>query len=162
MTSLPRPGSAGDDGSPDPALADALASCSGTASDPVVLASLCRSRLLVPVVAIPGEPARGSSSDVDRSADIAAVLMQRCDGRKALLAFTGIAAMRGWNPDARPVPVSARDAARSALGEGADALLVDVAGPVMYAVETEDLRHLAAGHVMAPTSAGYVWLATDG
>ena len=35
-----------------------------------------------------------------------------------------------WNPEARPVPVAAQLAARSALQDGAAALVVDLAGPV--------------------------------
>ena len=90
---------------------------------------------------------------------MAAVLMQRRDGRRALLAFTSIDALRAWHPTARPVPVTAADAARAARGEGATALLVDVAGPVRFVIETAELEQLAAGHVLARTSVGYAWLA---
>ncbi len=94
----------------------------------------------------------------EKSADIAAVLLERGDGRRALLAFTGMTALQAWSPSARPVPAMARDAAAAAVAQGADALLVDVAGPVMYVAEAGVLRHLAAGHRMAETSAGCVWL----
>ena len=53
--------------------------------------------------------------------------------RLALLAFTGLDAMRSWDPAARPVPVPAPTAALAALQDGAEALLIDVAGPVPYA-----------------------------
>ena len=71
----------------------------------------------------------------DKSSDMAAVLMRGADGRTALLAFTGLEAMRRWDPDARPVPVSAQVAARAALQDGAAALLIDVAGPVRFVAE---------------------------
>jgi type III secretion system (T3SS) SseB-like protein len=100
-----------------------------------VLVALSRSRLLVPVVATPGEVGRG--------ADIAAVLMQGRDGRRGLLAFTGLTALQAWNHEARPVPVTTADAARSAIGKQAAALVVDVAGPAMFVVETS--RPRAAG-----------------
>jgi hypothetical protein len=37
--------------------------------------------------------------------------------------------MAGWNPQARPVPSFGRDVARSALDDGATAVVIDVAGP---------------------------------
>ena len=42
------------------------------------------------------------------------------------------------------MPVTARHAAQAAVQDQASALLVDVAGPVMFVVEGEDLRALAA------------------
>ncbi len=69
---------------------------------------------------------------------MATVLMRGQDGRMALLAFTGTEAMRRWDPAGRPVPVTVRDAARAARHDGADALVVDVAGPVLFVVEGDD------------------------
>jgi hypothetical protein len=68
----------------------------------------------------------------DKSAEMAAVLMRGDEDRLALLAFTGLDALHRWDPDARPVPVPARTAALAALQDGAEALLIDVAGPVRY------------------------------
>ena len=51
--------------------------------------------------------------------------------------------MGRWRPDARPVPVTARDAARAALADDADALVVDVAGPATLVVTGRPLRALA-------------------
>lgn len=157
---LPDPGFAGDEGAPDPAVSAALETYARDGRRAPVLAALSRSRVLVPVVAMLGEvehDERGLAHD--KSADIAAVLMQGQDGRTALLAFTGLAALQTWDPQSRPVPVAVRDAARSAIQEGAAALLVDVAGPTMFVVETAELTQLAAGHLLAATSAGYAWLA---
>ncbi len=56
----------------------------------------------------------------DKSSDMAAVLLTGRDGRRALLAFTGLEPLARWRPDARPVPVTARDAARAALADDAD------------------------------------------
>ena len=90
---------------------------------------------------------------------MAAVLMRGRSGRTALLAFTGLASMRAWDPAARPVPVAVPDAARAALQNGAEALVVDVAGPVLFAVEDEDLRSLAAGERLARVgAAGWGWV----
>ncbi|HVQ18251.1 MAG TPA: SseB family protein, partial [Actinomycetes bacterium] len=128
-----------------------------------VLAALSRSRLLVPVVALVGEVEqvnhRSEGLLRDKTADIAAVLMQGQDGRTALLAFSGLTSLQDWQVDARPVPVSVEDAARSAVQEGAAALVIDVAGPTAYVVETHQLHELARGHVLVETPNGYAWLA---
>ena len=75
--------------------------------------------------------------------EIATVTMTGRDGRVALLAFTGLDALTDWRPDARPIPVRAVDAARAALAEGVDALVLDVAGPHTIAIEGPALRALA-------------------
>jgi hypothetical protein len=127
-------GAPDDAGSADPALATALAAYAADASrEPDVLAALADARLLVPVVAALGEVETGPDGLVsDKSADMATVLMRGADGRLALLAFTGLEALHRWDPAARPVPVPARTAALAALQDGAEALLIDVAGPVRY------------------------------
>ena len=130
-------GAPDDRGEPDPALRTALASyAADPAREPEVLSALAEARLLVPVVAELGESEAGADGLVhDKSADMATVLMRGADGRLALLAFTGLEALHRWDPDARPVPVPARTAALAALQDGAEALLVDVAGPVPYVAE---------------------------
>ena len=124
-----------DTGEPDPALSAALtAYAADPGREPEVLAALAEARLLVPVVAVLGEAETGADGLVrDKSADMAAVLMQGADGRLALLAFTGLEALHRWDPEARPVPVPAQVAAQAALQDGAAALVLDVAGPVTSA-----------------------------
>ena len=167
-------GFSGDTGAPDPALAAALASY---AADPVtgdagVLEALAGAiggagtgaagsgaRLLVPVVAVLGEAeVDGAGLAHDKSSDMAAVLLTGADGRLALLAFTGTEAMRRWNPEARPVPVAAGLAAQAAVQEGAAALVVDVAGPVRFVVEAEDLQGLASGWTPARVGGRAAWI----
>jgi SseB protein N-terminal domain len=133
---LPGAGAPDDRGEPDRALAAALAAYAvDPAREPEVLAALAESRLLVPVVATLGEAETGPDGLArDKSADMATVLMRGADGRLALLAFTGLETLHRWDPEARPVPVPARTAALAALQDGADALLIDVAGPVQYVV----------------------------
>ena len=92
----------------------------------------------------------------DKTSDMATALLTGRDGRQALLAFTGLDTLRAWRPDARPVPVAAPLAARSALQEGAAALVVDVAGPTTYAVEGPLLEGLARGWTLVPGPAGPV------
>jgi hypothetical protein len=126
-----------DVGAADPTLAAALAAyADDEVWEPEVLAALSDARLLVPVVAELGEAETGPDGLMrEKSSDMAAVLMRGADGRTALLAFTSLEAMHRWDPEARPVPVSAQVAARAALQDGAVALLLDVAGPVRYVAE---------------------------
>jgi hypothetical protein len=130
-------GAPDDTGAADPALAAALAAyAADPAREPEVLAALAQARLLVPVVAALGEAETGPDGLVrDKSADMATVSMRGPDGRLALLAFTGLESLQRWDPDARPVPVPARTAALAALQDGAEALLIDLAGPVRYLVD---------------------------
>jgi len=161
VTSLP-PSSSGDIGAADPALVEALATYADDGSVEPVVAALARARLLLPVMATPGEieTADATGLPAESTAEIAVVFMQRADGRKALLAFSGLDTLTAWNPQARPVPVSARAAAQAVLADGADAMLIDVAGPARCVVETDAVGHLAAGHILAAVSpGGYVWLA---
>jgi hypothetical protein len=137
-----------DDGTASTSVAEALAAYD---ADPAgartaALAALQDSRLLVPVVAQLGEVEHDEHGLAhDKTSDMAAVLITGRDGRTALLSFTSTVTMQTWNPGARPVAVNARQAARAALQDGADALVVDLAGPVLFSVEGDDLRDLAAG-----------------
>ena len=161
MRSLPDPGFAGDDGTTPPQLAEVLtAHAKGPQGEHHrTLAVLQDCRLLVPVVAVLGEVEHDEQGLAhDKSSDMAAVLMKGRDGRLALLAFTGTDAMSRWDPAARPVPVTARQAADAALQDGAAALLVDVAGPTMLVVEGEDLQSLAQGFRLLRTGDRWGWV----
>jgi len=158
MRTIPDPGFADDDGSPDTALRAALERYAGDRRSAPVLVALTGARLLVPVMAVLGETQAGPTGlRSDKSSDMAAVLMTGLDGRRALLAFTGTDALHAWQPSARPVPVTAKHAATAACQEGAAALLVDVAGPVLFAVEGDDLVRVAAGDTLVPVAGGHGW-----
>jgi hypothetical protein len=66
------------------------------------------------------------------------------DGRPALLAFTSLAALVSWRPEARPVPTPAGQVWGTAVGDSC-AVVIDVAGPVPIAVDGARLAALAAG-----------------
>ena len=164
VRTIPDPGFADDAGAGDPRVARALADhAAGAVSSGAVLSLLQDARLLVPVVAVLGEvevDAQGLTHD--KSSDMAAVLEQAADGSKGLLAFTSTETMARWDPQARPVPVTATTAATAAIQDGAEALLVDLAGPVTYVVEGADLERLAAGWrlvgLTGPGEGGYGWI----
>jgi SseB protein N-terminal domain len=157
---IPDPGFSGDDGRGDPVLRAALASYDvdpGRNLD--VFAALQSTRLLVPVVAVLGDVETDEAGLAhDKTSDMATALLTGRDGRQALLAFSGLDTLAAWRADARPVPVHASLAARSALQEGASALVVDVAGPTTYAVEGELLEGLARGWTLARTDQGLAWV----
>ncbi|MDQ6526593.1 SseB family protein [Nocardioides sp. LHD-245] len=153
-----------DSGAADTALARALqAHATGAASYPEVLAALGPARLLVPVVAILGEVEVGDDGLArDKSSDMAAVLLTGADGRMALLAFTDLAALAAWDPQARPVPVAAHLAAATAVQEGAHALVVDVAGPHTFVLADDDLHRVAARWTpVRIEDGGWGWLGTE-
>jgi len=160
MRTLPDPGFAGDAGAADPELAAALAAYD---KDPermhrATLAVLQHARLLVPVVALLGEMGLDEHGLAhDKTSDMATVLMRGLDGRLALLAFTGTASMCAWDPEARPVPVPPARAAQAALNDGAAGLVVDVAGPVLFVVDEDDLRCLAEGYTLIGMNGRFEW-----
>lgn len=149
VRTLPDPGFADDDGTVDPALTEALAAYQRGDSRLAALQVLQHARLLVPVVAVLGEVEHDEQGLArDKTADMATVLITGPSGRQGLLAFTSSDTMARWDPAARPVPVAAPLAARAARQEGAEALVVDVAGPVTFAVERDLLESLAEGLVL--------------
>ena len=148
----------GDDGTASPATRRLLAVAAaeaGTSAYLRAVAALCLDRLLVPVVATAttrGQAAGGLTSD--KEAEMAVVLLQATDGRRALLAFSGLDALQAWQASARPVPVTLDRAAQTAQAEGAAAVLIDCAGPASLAVEGGVLEQLAAGRRLVETTPG--------
>ena len=150
-----------DDGTTSAEVVDALTAYAADRSTyPLVLGALSESRLLVPVVAVLGDVEYDEHGLAhDKSSDMATVLLTGADGRQALLAFTSMETMAAWRPDARPVPVPARDAARAAVQEEAAAVVVDVAGPVTVAIEGQDLQALAKGWRLTRVGDQTAWIA---
>lgn len=160
---IPDPGFAGDDGAAEPDLTAALVAWQHDSSTYAeALAALQCSRVLVPVVAVLGEVEYDDAGLArEKDSDMATVLVQGADGRLALLAFTGTAELAAWDPQARPVPVTVQVAAQSAVQDGAAALVVDLAGPVRFVVEGDDLHGLAEGWTLARVSGGAAWIRPD-
>jgi SseB protein N-terminal domain len=158
-----------DHGGPDPRAAAALSAfAAGQGSEHAVLCALAGARLLVPVVAVlaeaapagggdqacedpaGAEPARGDAAGPggrlrrEKVSEMALPTLAGADGRRAVLAFTCLQSLTGWRPDARPVPVTARQVWQAGSGE-ADAVVIDVAGPVPFEVDGARLAALAEG-----------------
>jgi hypothetical protein len=111
-----------DDGSPDPTVREALA------SGRIQLEELAHARVLL--VLLPDE------------AEMSMVFMVNAQGRRGLLAFTGLDSLRQWQSDARPMPVLAHEAAQVAIDEQA-ALVLDVLGPARTVIDGSALELLA-------------------
>ncbi len=144
---IPQPEFPGDDGVAPAELEAALrAYAEGRGGEHAVLAALTGARLLVPVVAVLTEAEEtGGGPPREKESEMALPTLVGDDGRRGVPAFTSAASLARWRPDARPVAVRAAQACRAALDESADAVIVDVAGPVPYAVEGGRLRVLAEG-----------------
>ena len=148
-----------DRGAADPQVAAALgAFAAGRGSEHAALAALARARLLVPVVAVLAEaaPADGTAAGPggaarpgrglrrEKTSEMALPTLLGSDGRRAVLAFTCLPSLTGWRPDARPVPVTARQVWQAGTQE-ASAVVIDIAGPVPFAVDGARLAALAEG-----------------
>ncbi|MET9884256.1 SseB family protein [Streptomyces sp. NPDC006430] len=149
--SIPDPGFSDDDGSADPRLSAALAAWSeDRAKEPQLLAALKGARLLVPVVAVLGEVETDPETGLKRekTSDMAVPTLRAGD-RRALPAFTSIASLALWDPEARPVAVPLHQALVAAAHEKADTVVLDMAGPVTYQLTGSALRALAEGRTDA-------------
>ncbi|HWJ85129.1 MAG TPA: SseB family protein, partial [Cellulomonas sp.] len=130
---------AGDDGTADPGVADALARYgAGDGSVADVVAALAGTRVLVPVLA-ELEVADvvvhdGHEHTVDKEASAGIVALQAPDGRTALPVFTSVDSLGRWRTQARPVPSGVARAALSAVQEGWEVMVVDPGGPVTVLV----------------------------
>lgn len=137
----------GDTGEADPAVLAVLAAyAAGEATEHAMLTAVAASRLLVPIVAVLAE---ANADGTEKATEMALPTLVGNDGRKAVIAFTSTGTLSGWREDARPVPVTAPRLWAAARSE-ADAVVVDVAGPVPVIVEGARLRALADGEPPPP------------
>jgi hypothetical protein len=113
-----------DVGDADPELVAALESGDVGA----IRQRLLLARVLVPIVAL-GEESTAVEMAVPR--------LVGDDGRHALPVFTSYDALRAWQPESRPVPMSGEQAIAAAIAERYDAVIVDVAGPIPHLIELD-------------------------
>lgn len=136
--SLASPAFSGDEGGADPAVRSLLRD----GDDAMLVEGLASARLLVAVVAV--LDAIDEATGADKESSMAVVSMVNAAGEKGLLAFSGLDALQAWDPQARPVPVTAPMAAAAALDDGAEALVIDVLGPARRVLSGATLAALAA------------------
>jgi hypothetical protein len=142
--SVPEPEFADDDGTLQPALGGVLAAyADGGVSIRDVAVVLAGSRLMTPLVAVLDEVEESPEGlRQEKSSHMASVSLVSPDGRRGLLAFSSVQAMAAWDPAARGIPAFGAKVAAGALEQHADALLLDVAGPVRVAIDGALLRAL--------------------
>ncbi|RAY12999.1 SseB family protein [Actinomadura craniellae] len=151
--SLIQPRFPDDDGGADPRLSAALTGyAAGRVGEHAVLQELSGARLLMPVVAVVTELDDTSPDGLrrEKESEMAVPTLIGADGRRGMLGFTSAETLERWRSDARPVPVDTRQACRAALDDGADALVIDVAGPVPFAVDGVRLHLLGEGRPIPP------------
>jgi len=161
---------AGDSGGADPAVTAVLSAyAAGQATEHAALSAVAATRLLVPVVTVPVDPAgdaanstpgqrhggkagragwagragRAGRAGEEKETEMALPTLIGNDGRKAVIAFTGTETISRWRADARPVPVPAASLWPAVAAEQADAVVIDVAGPVPLVIEGARLAALA-------------------
>ncbi|MGJ3509318.1 SseB family protein [Enemella sp. A6] len=148
-----------DDGTADPAVRQVLSAAEGgdTRAYLDAVVELCGSRLLVPIMAS-GDHLDATGPEPDRHAEMAAVLLQRPDGEKAMVAFTGVDSMSAWQPDARPIPATLDKVCEAAVQSGANTVLIDLQGPFPFVIADEINQQLAQSRrLVKTTDGGYGW-----
>ena len=148
-----------DHGDADPAVRAALAAAGDQLGYLRAVVALGSARLLMPIVAS-GDDGMGGP-DLDRHAEMAAVTLTDETGTY-LLAFTGIDALRAWQPDARPVPCLLDELAATVEPAGASRLLIDAAGPASFVIEGDPLARLADGNALVELDSGeFAWIKAE-
>jgi SseB protein N-terminal domain len=112
----------GDQGEADP---DLLAALDDPRGDTVLMRAVARARLLVPIVAVPGESDDPGEPAAYKSTDMAVVTLTSSDGQRAFPVFSSMATLSAWDATARPSPVASSRAAQGAVTERCDVMLLD-------------------------------------
>jgi len=123
-------------GEADPHVRSALA----TGDIKVLMAALTSSRVFIALVA----QSAGELDEGGKSSHMSVACLLASDGRLGLLCFTGIDALTQWNPDARPIPMYAPDAAEAALDENAQGIIIDLGGAHSATLVLADIVKLSA------------------
>jgi len=144
---------AGDDGSADPALWDALTRFrAGTGSQAEVVDAFRRARVLVPLVAEKGDEGLAPSGlTVDKTQELSLVTVAAPDGRTVQPAFTSVDTMRAWDPIARPIPVEAARVALSASAGDAELIVLDPGSETEFVLRRPAVWAVAQGQHWEPS-----------
>ena len=150
---IPDTGFGGDTGAVDPDLARALAGLREAATpeaEEELVDRVAQARWLVPVVAVATEVDESGALATETRSDMAAVTLTAPNGSRGLPMFSSTEALADWDPQARPVPVRASAAAQSAISEGCDVLVVDVASEHATVLRPSMLWAIATGRHWVP------------
>lgn len=117
------------------------------------LLELSAGRVLIPLLAEAGDIGlTPEGRTVEKTQELSIVTVEGVDGRRVLPVFSSVDTMRAWNPEARPIPVPAPQAAIAAAQEHTDLIIVDPGSPEFeFGVRRTQLEALALrGRVLAP------------
>ena len=92
----------------------------------------------------------GHDHDQGTPAQMASVSILAPDGRRAMLAFTGLPALTSWDNVARPIPDTATGTARTALTDGCEAIILDRGSPHEAVLRSSMLWALAMDRPWLP------------
>ena len=143
---------AGDDGSSDPRLWEALTRFRDGSGDPVaVVDALREARVLVPLVAEKGDEGVGAHGlAVDKTQELSIVTVAAPDGRSVQPVFSSVDTMRRWDAKARPIPVAGTRAALAAAGEQTDLVVIDPAADTEFVVRRPAVWAIAQSQPWEP------------
>lgn len=112
-----------------------------------LLLEISRSRVLVPLLTEAGDFGETPEGKlVEKTQELSIVTVAAPDGRRAMPVFTSVAAMQGWNPDSRPIPVPAPQVAVAAGQEETDLIIVDPGDRDMqFGIRRPELEAVALG-----------------
>lgn len=150
-----------DDGSAPERLIEALRRFrSRELGEAEVVDAVRDSRFLIPLLAELGGADRATKADqltlgehgllVDKSAELSIVTVAGPDGRNVMPVFTSVAAMKLWNPDARPVPADAVRVALAAAGEHTELVVVDATTATEFVIRRPALKAIATSQPWQP------------
>ena len=144
---------AGDDGSADPALLDALLRFrAGDGSQAEVVDAFRSARVLIPLIAEKGEEGVAPSGlAVDKTQELSIVTVAAPDGRRVQPVFSSVEAMQRWDATARPIPVDAVRAALAASSEDTDLIVLDPTSDTEFVIRRPAVWAVAQGHAWEPS-----------
>jgi SseB protein N-terminal domain len=110
------------------------------------------SRLLIPLVAHAGDVGTTPNGHlVDKTQELSIITVAGPDGRSVLPAFTSVAAMAQWNPQARPIPADGVRVALAAASEGTDLVVLDATTETEFAIRRPALWAMAQDRPWQPS-----------
>ena len=134
-----------DDGSaPKEFLAAIAGFRSGELGQAGVVDAIRGSRLLVPLIAHLGESEAGAHGlKVDKSAELSIVTVKSPDDQDALVVFSSVAAMKLWNPSARPIPTDAIRVCLAAASQLSTRVVIDPGSESEFVIRRPAIARIA-------------------
>ncbi|NLB46754.1 MAG: SseB family protein [Microbacteriaceae bacterium] len=116
------------------------------------LVALSGIRVLVPLLAEAGGIGlTPEGRTVEKTQELSIVTVAAPDGRRVMPVFSSVDSMRVWNPEARPIPVPAPQAAIAAAQEQTDLIIIDPGSPDLeFGVRRTQLEAMALGRWEVP------------